>query len=70
MILTLLVMMLISALLVGFTAVVMSDLRFRQIDRDHAEAFYAAQAGLETLTTSLGDLFSTDYSPSGSQLRR
>jgi hypothetical protein len=68
MILTLLVMMLISALLVGFTAVVMSDLRFRQIDRSRAEAFYAAQAGLETLTTSLGDLFSTDYSPSGSQI--
>ena len=40
---TLLVMMLMSALLVGFTAVVMSDQRYRFIDRDRGQAFYARQ---------------------------
>ena len=41
----LLVLMLMSALLVGFTAVVMSDQRYRFIDRDRGQAFYAASGG-------------------------
>ena len=46
MITTLLVLMLMSALLVGFTTVVMSDQRYRFIDRDRNQAFYAASAGV------------------------
>ena len=42
---TLLVLMLMSALLVGFTTVVMSDQRYRFIDRDRGQAFYAASGG-------------------------
>ena len=45
MITTLLVLMLMSALLVGFTTVVMSDQRYRFIDRDRGQAFYAASGG-------------------------
>ena len=57
MITTLLVLMLMSALLVGFTAVVMSDQRYRFIDRDRGQAFYAASGGVEKLTADLGNLF-------------
>ncbi len=38
-------MMLMSALLVGFTTVVMSDQRYRLIDRDRVRSFYAAHSG-------------------------
>ena len=65
---TLLVMMLMSALLVGFTAVVMSDQRYRFIDRDRSQAFYAAAAGLEKLTADLGNLFFTNVAPNAAQV--
>src|ERR1700680_5042374 len=63
MIMALLMMLLVSALLVGFTATIMSDQRFRGIDHDHMQAFYAAQAGLEKLTTDLGNMFQTNFAP-------
>src|SRR5712692_6698398 len=68
MVATLLVMLLVSALMVGFTAVVMSDQRFRGLDRDRTAAFYAAHAGLEKLTTDLGNLFFVTVSPTAAQL--
>jgi len=68
MVATLLVMLLVSALMVGFTAVVMSDQRFRGLDRDHTAAFYAAHAGLEKLTTDLGNLFFVTVAPTAAQL--
>src|SRR5262245_42863490 len=69
MITVLLVMMLISALLVGFTTVVMSDQRYRFIDRDRGQAFYGAAAGVEKLTADLGNLFFTNVAPKGTQLQ-
>ena len=57
-----------SALLVGFTAVVMSDQRYRFIDRDRGQAFYAATGGLEKLTADLGNLFLTNVAPTPAQL--
>ena len=63
MITTLLVLMLMSALLVGFTTVVMSDQRYRFIDRDRGQAFYAASAGVEKLTADLGNLFLENVAP-------
>jgi hypothetical protein len=60
-----LLMMLVSALLVGFTAVVISDQRFRGSDRTRTAAFYAAHAGLEKLTADLGNLFNGNYAPKG-----
>ncbi|MEQ1869796.1 MAG: hypothetical protein ABL961_07205, partial [Vicinamibacterales bacterium] len=68
MITTLLVMMLMSALLVGFTAVVMSDQRYRFIDRDRNQAFYGASAGVEKMTADLGNLFLGHVAPTNAQL--
>ena len=68
MITTLLVLMLISALLVGFTTIVISDQRFRFIDRDRGQAFYAASGGIEKLTTDLGNLFLSNVAPTGAQV--
>src|SRR5262245_10808398 len=63
-----LIMMLMSALMVGFTSVVMSDQRYRGMDKDRTRAFYAAQSGLEKLTTDLGDLFLINVAPSAAQV--
>ena len=52
---TLLIMMLMSALLIGFTTMVMSDQRYRLIDRDRSSAFYGAESGIEKLTSDLGN---------------
>src|SRR6185436_9141262 len=68
MITTLLVLMLMSALLVGFTTVVMSDQRYRFIDRDRGQSFYAASGGIEKLTADLGNLFFTTIAPNGTQV--
>ncbi len=68
MITTLLVLMLMSALLVGFTTVVMSDQRYRFIDRDRNQAFYAASAGIEKLTADLGNLFLENVAPTTAQV--
>lgn len=67
-IMTLLIMMLMSALLVGFTAVVTSDQRYRFIDRDRNQAFYGASAGVEKMTADLGNLFLKNVAPTQSQL--
>jgi hypothetical protein len=68
MITTLLVLMLISALLIGFTTVVMSDQRYRFIDRDRGQAFYAASGAMEKLTADLGNVFFSFLSPTNSQV--
>src|SRR5581483_6939713 len=68
MITALLVMVLMSAMLVGFTAVIMSDQRFRFIDKDRAQAFYAASGGIEKLTTDLGNVFFANIAPTGAQI--
>lgn len=58
---TLMVMVLLSALLVGFAAMVGSETRSAGLNNAGAEAFYAAHAGLEKLTSELGALFTTDF---------
>jgi PilX N-terminal len=68
MVATLLVMLLMSALMVGFTTVVMSDTRFRGIDRDRTQAFYAAQSGLEKMTADLRNLFFVRLVPNQGEL--
>jgi hypothetical protein len=68
-IMTLLVMALMSALLIGFSAVVASDQRYRYIDRDRVRAFYAAQSGLEKLSADLANQFKSDVSLSDAQLQ-
>jgi hypothetical protein len=68
MITTLLVLVLMSALLIGFTTVVMSDQRYRFIDRDRGQAFYAATGGIEKLTADLGNLFLQNVAPTAAQI--
>ncbi len=68
MIATLLVLMLVSALLVGFTAVIMGDQRYRGIDKDRTVAFYGAQAGIEKLSADLGNLFFVNLAPTTAQV--
>jgi len=65
----LLVMMLMSALLVGFFAVIAADQRATGVTRDQTQAYAAAHAGLEKLTADLGALFvGGNFSPSGAQI--
>jgi hypothetical protein len=65
---TLLVMMVMSALLVGFYAVVAADQRAGGINRDQTQAYAAAHAGLEKLTADLGALFvGGNFSPTAAQ---
>ena len=68
MITTLLVLMLMSALLVGFTTMVMSDQRFRFIDRDRGQAFYAASGAVEKMTADLGNTFFGFIAPTAAQV--
>lgn len=53
-------MVLMSALLVGFTTAVMSDQTYRTIDRDRARAFYGAQSGIEKQNADLA-FFDTNF---------
>ena len=68
-IMTMLVMALMSALLIGFSAVVASDQRYRHIDRDRVRAFYAAQSGLEKLSADFAREYGNDVSLSDAQLK-
>ena len=64
----LLVLLLMSALLVGFVALVTSDQRAGFATRDQTLAYSAAHAGLEQLTSDLGGLFAANFAPSGAQV--
>ena len=60
----LLVLLLMSALMVGFMAMAAADTRTRALSGSRTQAFYAAHAGLEQLTSDLGDLFSSNFAAS------
>jgi hypothetical protein len=63
-----LIMMLMSALMVGFTTVIMGDQRYRGMDKDRTRAFYGAHSGIEKLTSDLGDLFMKNVAPTATQI--
>jgi hypothetical protein len=66
---TLLIMALMSALLIGFFAMVAADQRASGVNRDQTQAYAAAHAGLEKLTASLGTMFTGgNYSPTTAQI--
>jgi len=65
---TLMVLMLVSALMVGFVTAIVADQRASGLDRDQTQAYAAAHAGLEQLTSDLSGLFTTDFSPSSAQI--
>ena len=68
MIVTLMVLMLVSALMVGFVTAIVADQRASGLDRDQTQAYAAAHAGLEQLTADLSGLFATDFSPTAAQI--
>jgi hypothetical protein len=67
-IVVLLIMMLMSALMIGFSTIVSSDQKFRGIDKDRTRAYYGATSGLEKLTADLGNLFLTNVAPTAAQI--
>src|SRR5262245_66431126 len=68
MIVTLMVLVLVPALMVGFTAAIIADQRASGLDRDQTQAYAAAHAGLEQLTSDLSGLFTQDFSPNAAQI--
>jgi PilX N-terminal len=68
MIVTLMVLLLVSALMVGFVTAIVADQRASGLDRDQTQAYAAAHAGLEQLTADLSGLFATDFSPTATQI--
>ena len=67
-IVTLMVLMLVSVLMVGFVASIIADTRASGLDRDQTQAYAATHAGLEQITSDLSTLFVTDFSPSTAQI--
>jgi len=65
---TMIILLLMSALLIGFTMLITTDQRLGAVDRDRTRALYAAHAGMEKITADLGNLFSTNYAPTAAQI--
>jgi hypothetical protein len=68
MIVTLMVLMLVAALMVGFVTAIVADQRASGLDRDQTQAYAAAHAGLEQLTSDLSGLFTADFSPTAAEI--
>lgn len=58
-----LLIMLASALLAGFTAQIVTDEKLRGVDRTRSQTFYAAHGALEQLTADLGNHFMRNFAP-------
>jgi hypothetical protein len=65
---TILILLLMSSLLVGFVMLVNSGQRLSGVNNDYGRAFYAAEAGMEKMTADLGNLFDSTYAPTAAQL--
>jgi hypothetical protein len=65
-----LILMLMSALLVGFISMVNSDQAASGINRDQTQAYAAAHAGVEKLTADLGQLFQGNFAPTNTQVNQ
>ena len=63
-----LVLMLMSAMLVGFVALINADQNASGVNRDQTQSYAAAHAGVEKLTSDLGQMFETNFSPTGAQV--
>jgi hypothetical protein len=65
---TLLLMVLMSAMMVGFMIMVSDGQKLSGMNDDQSRAFYGAESGMEKFTADLGALFSTTYAPTGAQV--
>jgi hypothetical protein len=64
----LLVLLLISSMIVGMSFLVLTDQKLGGNNADRQRAFYGAEAGMESLTTSLQDSFSNNYALSANDI--
>ncbi len=64
----LMVLVLLAGVTAGVTALVITDTKVRALDGTRTQAFYAVHGALEQLTADLGDLFATDYAPTGAEI--
>ncbi|HUA00150.1 MAG TPA: PilX N-terminal domain-containing pilus assembly protein [Candidatus Aquilonibacter sp.] len=64
----LLVLLLISAIIVGFSWSVMTDQTMSGATNQRQAAFYAAEGGMEQLTANLNNLFAQNYAPTGTEI--
>ena len=65
----LMVLMLVSAILVGFVTYLNADQMASGINRDQTQAYAAAHAGIEKLTADLGQVFmGGNFAPTGAQV--
>ncbi len=64
----LLVLLLISSMIVGMSWLVLTDQKLGGNTADRQRAFYGAEAGMESLTTSLQDSFSNNYALSAADI--
>ncbi len=60
---SLLVLLLLSTMIVGIAWLVLGDQRLGGNNKDRQLAFYGAEAGMESLTASLENLFDANYAP-------
>ena len=64
----LLVLLLISSMIVGMSFLVLTDQKLGGNNADRQRAFYGAEAGMESLTTSLQDAFANNYALSANDI--
>jgi Tfp pilus assembly protein PilX len=65
---TMLLLFLMSSMLVGFALLLISNQQLSGSNNDQVQAFYGAEAGMEQMTASLGNLFTQTYSPTAGQI--
>ena len=65
---TILLMLLMSSLLIGFILLITQGQKMSGLNNDYSRAFYASEAGMEKITADLGTLFDKNYAPTAAQL--
>jgi hypothetical protein len=65
---TILLMLLMSSLLIGFVLLITQGQKMSGVNNDYSRAFYASEAGMEKITADLGTLFNKNYAPTAAQL--
>jgi hypothetical protein len=64
------VMLLVAALVAGFSWLVMTDQKLGGVNGNQQYSFYGSEAGLEKLTADLGTLFQVNSAPSGAEISK
>ncbi|PYU18207.1 MAG: hypothetical protein DMG30_28730 [Acidobacteria bacterium] len=64
----LLILLLLSTMIAGFSWMVMSDRALGGNYQDRQLAFYGAEAGMESLTAALENLFNANYAPTSAMI--